>query len=130
MRKPTYTVTATRNGPWWAISVRELASVHTQTRRLDKVETMAREAISLSLDAAQDSFDVAVHVELASLGSLQAPIEEATRARQAAAKSQDLSAASMRRAVAQIRGAGYTARDAGMLLGLSNQRVSQIERDE
>jgi transcriptional regulator with XRE-family HTH domain len=34
----------------------------------------------------------------------------------------------MRRAVADIRRAGYTARDAGVLLGVSNQRISQIER--
>ena len=34
----------------------------------------------------------------------------------------------MRHAVREVRSAGYTARDAGMLLGVSNQRISQIER--
>ena len=38
--------------------------------------------------------------------------------------------ASLRTAVREIRTAGYTARDAGMLLGLSNQRISQIEHEE
>jgi DNA-binding XRE family transcriptional regulator len=34
----------------------------------------------------------------------------------------------MRHAVSEVRASGYTSRDAGLLLGLSNQRISQIER--
>jgi DNA-binding XRE family transcriptional regulator len=34
----------------------------------------------------------------------------------------------MRHAVSEVRNLGYTARDAGLLLGVSNQRISQIER--
>jgi DNA-directed RNA polymerase specialized sigma subunit len=34
----------------------------------------------------------------------------------------------MRHAVGEIRSSGYTSRDAGMLLGVSNQRISQIQR--
>jgi hypothetical protein len=40
-----------RSGRWWAISVPELKGVHTQARRLDQAEAMAREAIALMLDA-------------------------------------------------------------------------------
>jgi hypothetical protein len=130
MLKPTYRVTAVRNGRWWAITVRELASVHTQARRLDMVESMAREAIALALRAPDDSFDIAVQTDLASLGVLQAPIEDALRARKAAEHAQDQAYAAVRRAVREIRSAGYTARDAGMLLGLSNQRISQIEHED
>jgi predicted RNase H-like HicB family nuclease len=130
MLKPTYRVTAARAGRWWMISVRELAAVHSQTRRLDAVEPMAREAISLALRAPEDSFDVAVQKDLNSLGVLQAPIEDALRARETAEKAQQQASAAVRRAVREIRAAGYTARDAGMLLGLSNQRISQIEHEE
>jgi hypothetical protein len=112
------------------ISVRELAAVHAQARRLDMVESMAREAIGLTLRAPDDSFDVAVQTDLSSLGNLQAPVEDALRAREAAAKAQEHASVAVRRAVREIRAAGYTARDAGMLLGLSNQRISQIEHDE
>jgi hypothetical protein len=111
------------------ISVRELSAVHSQTRRLDMVESMAREAIALALRASEDSFDVSVHTDLASLGDLQAPVEDALRAREAADKAQAQAYASLRAAVHEIRAAGYTARDAGMLLGLSNQRISQIENE-
>lgn|ERR1035437_7150566 len=130
MLKPTYRVTAARAGRWWMISVRELAAVHAQARRLDMVESMAREAIGLTLRAPDDSFDVAVQTDLSSLGNLQAPVEDALRAREAAAKAQEHASVAVRRAVREIRAAGYTARDAGMLLGLSNQRISQIEHDE
>jgi len=130
MLKPAYRVTATRTGRWWSISVRELSGVHAQARRLDMVEWMAREAISVALKAPEDSFDIAVQTDLTSLGTLQTPIEEALRAREAAEKAQAQAFAAVRRAVHEIRSAGYTARDAGMLLGLSNQRISQIENED
>lgn len=128
MVKPTYAVRAVRSGRWWAIDVRELRNVHTQARRLDQVESMAREAIAVSLQAPDDSFDVALQVEMPSLGALQPAIEQALRAREAADQAQARAAAAVRQAVAEIRGGGYTSRDAGMLLGYSNQRISQIER--
>ncbi len=128
MLKPVYRVTAARAGRWWTVNVRELSAVHTQARRLDMVESMAREAIALALRTPQDSFDIAMQTDLASLGSLRTPVEEALSARNASERAQEHASASMRRAVQEIRSAGYSARDAGMLLGLSNQRISQIER--
>ena len=126
--KPIYEARASRFGRWWSVDVRQLHGVHVQARRLDQVEAMAREAICVDLQADSDSFDVAVQVDYASLGALQAPIEQATRAREAADKAQARATEAMRRAVADIRSAGYTARDAGVLLGVSNQRISQIEQ--
>ena len=130
MLKPLYRVTAVRTGRWWIISVRELRAVHAQARRLDMAESISREAIALALGAPPDSFDVALTADLGSLGGLKAPIEEALSARKAAEHAQELAAAAVRRAVGEIRAAGYSARDAGMLLGLSNQRISQIEHQE
>jgi hypothetical protein len=128
MLKPIYTVRASRNGRWWAIEVRELRGIHEQARRLDQVDSVVREAIARMLQTPVDSFDVAVQVDLPSLGALQSTVEEALRAREAAEKAQRRASQTMRSAVREIRGATYTARDAGVLLGLSNQRISQIER--
>lgn len=128
MSKPIYEAKAFRFGRWWSVDVRQLRGVHVQARRLDLVEALVREAICVDLQADSDSFDVAVQVDYASLGGLQLTVEEATRARDAADKAQLRATESMRRAVADIRRAGYTARDAGVLLGVSNQRISQIER--
>ena len=58
--RPTYTVNAERSGAWWAITVAELPGVFSQARRLDQIESMARDAIALWLDSPKDSFDVTV----------------------------------------------------------------------
>ena len=128
--KQTYRVTAVRSGRWWAIEVPDLRGIHSQARRLDQVEAMAREAIALILAVPEDSFDVSIQTDLASLGALQASIEEALKAREAAELAQDRASTTMRHAVGEIRSSGYTSRDAGVLLGLSNQRISQIEHQD
>lgn len=51
---------AQRDGSWWAITVPELDGVFSQARRLDRVEYMARDVISLMLEVPADSFDVDV----------------------------------------------------------------------
>jgi len=61
---PTYTATAQRDGSWWAIRVVELPGVFSQARRLDRVEYMARDAISLLLEVDPGSFDVVVREQL------------------------------------------------------------------
>ncbi len=128
MVKPAYEARAARRGRWWSIDIRQLNGVHAQARRLDQVDSMAREAVAMALEAEIDSFDVVVHVDYASLGVLKSTVEEAVRAREAADTAQSRATHAMRRAVSGLRSAGYTARDAGMLLGVSNQRISQIER--
>ncbi|MGD0019572.1 MAG: hypothetical protein ABSD62_10000 [Candidatus Limnocylindrales bacterium] len=128
MMKPTYRVTAVRSGRWWAIEAPQLRGVHSQARRLDQVDSMAREAIALMLDVPEDSFDVTIEPDLASLGALQVSIQEALEARQTAEQAHDRASTAMRHAVGEIRSSGYTSRDAGMLLGVSNQRISQIQR--
>jgi len=89
---------------------------------------MAREAISLILNAPEDSFDVVVEPNLDSLGGVRKAVEAALRERERANAAQDAASTAMRHAVSEIRDSGYTSRDAGMLLGVSNQRISQIER--
>jgi predicted RNase H-like HicB family nuclease len=126
--RPTYKVTAVRSGRWWAIEVPELRGVSSQARRLDQVKSMAREVIALMLNVPEDSFDITVEPDLDSLGGVRGAIEAALRERKRANAAQDAASTAMRHAVSEIRGSGYTSRDAGMLLGLSNQRISQIER--
>src|ERR1035437_539220 len=107
MGKPTYEARAARNGRWWSIEVRQLRDVHSQARRLDRVESMAREAIAVALQAAGDSFDVVVQVDYTSLGALQPTVEEAVRAREAADKAQTRPSPRMRAPAAAIPRAGY-----------------------
>ncbi len=43
----TYTAVATRDEGWWTISVKEVPGLFTQTRRLDQIEDMVRDALIL-----------------------------------------------------------------------------------
>ena len=123
-----YTVTAVRRGKWWALDVPALHGVQSQARRLDQADAKIRDAVAMTLDVPEDSFDLAIEPRLESMGDLGVTIAGALRARQAAEDAQRASSIAMRQAVLEIRDAGYSARDAGILLGVSDQRISQIER--
>jgi predicted RNase H-like HicB family nuclease len=123
-----YHVRATRTGRWWAILVDELPAVHSQARRLDQIQSVAREAIALVLAVLEDSFDIQIQPDLASLVELKELIEETLRAREASDAARSRASAAMRHAVRELRDSGYTSRDPGALLGASNQRISQIDK--
>ena len=92
-----FDVTASRSQGWWAIHTNVPgASVWTQARRLDQVEATAREAIGLALDAAQDSFEL----------NIAQVVPEGIRH--------------------EVELARNTVRDAGCLMNLSSQRISQL----
>jgi len=116
----TYTAVARRVGAWWAISVPELKGVHTQAKRLDRVEATARDAIALMLDVPADSVKVMVCPEIPS------EVNEALAARDAASRAEEYAAAMLRNAVRVLLDWGMTVRDTATLLMLSPARISQI----
>lgn len=126
--KPSYRATARREGRWWFVQVPAEQGLNTQVRRLDQAEAMIREVISLVRHVPEDSFDVVVDTDLHSLGGVRAAVEAALREREGAHAAQEAASTAMRHAVSAIRAAGYTSRDSGVLLRVSNQRVSQIAR--
>lgn len=126
--KPGYRATASRDGRWWFVHVAGEQGLYTQVRRLDQAEAMIREVIALMLEVPEDSFDVVVEPDLASLGGVREAVEAALVERERANAAQEAASSAMRHAVSEIRASGYTSRDAGMLLGVSNQRISQIAR--
>jgi predicted RNase H-like HicB family nuclease len=116
----TYTAICRRSGDWWAVTVPELKGVHTQAKRLNQVEAMVREAIALFLDAPADSFDITVKPEVPPATAA------AIKARREAADAEARANAATMAAVMELLERGLTVRDAGSLLDLSPQRVSQI----
>ncbi|MBW1601348.1 hypothetical protein JJV70_04360 [Streptomyces sp. JJ66] len=121
-----YRVTARRTGDWWALEVPELPGVFTQAKRLDQAETVASEAIAVMLDVAPG--DVRVEVEPVLSRDAREALAHLAAARAAAAdavvgeKSAALEAAAvLTRELSQ--------RDAGRLLGVSFQRVSQLLKE-
>lgn len=124
----TYTVTATREDGWWVlladVGTRTIA---TQAKRLDQADEMAREAIAMALDVSEDSFDIDVHVDLGD--ELAGQLQRTKQVSEAAAAKQAEASARMRAMAHLLRDQGYTVRDAGRLMDVSSQRVSQLLAD-
>ena len=120
----TYTVDAERAGTWWALSVREAPDIHTQVKRIDQAEDMAREAIALTLEVEPTSFDVNVITRYDDESAGHLEDFEAHRNRAARAKAEadacDIATARM------MRDAGYSLRDIAAGMHLSYQRVHQL----
>ena len=120
----TYTAEVELSGGWWSITIPELHGVFSQAKRLDRVEYMARDAISLWLEVAPDSFDIVVKEVLDP--STEASIRAADRARRTAADAQHEASITLRSAARLLREQGLPQRDIGRLLKLSHQRVAQL----
>ena len=119
----TFDVTVEREGRWWVFAIPELGTGG-QARSLAEVEYEAQGVASMWLDVAPEA--VAVKV------SVQAPAEalaewEAADRDEAAARAAQASAAARRRAVVLQLRQDMSAADAGAVLGISRQRVYQLE---
>ncbi len=125
MKRKTYTARCQRSGDWWAISVPEVRGVHTQARRLEKAEAMVRDAIALFLDVPSDSFDVRIEPVLPR--DLQGKVGRARKVRgEAEVLQREAAIASAEVAADLVQTAHLTVRDAGRVLGLSHQRITQL----
>ncbi len=125
MKRKSYTARCRRSGDWWAISVPELRGVHTQARRLEKAEAMVRDAIALFLDVPSDSFDVRIEPVLPR--DLQGKVGRARKVRgEAEVLQREAAIASAEVAADLVQTAHLTVRDAGRVLGLSHQRITQL----
>ena len=118
-------VKASRSQGWWAIHANVPgASVWTQARRLDQVEATAREAISLALDTAQDSFELSIAPVVPE--GIRHEVELARNTARLAAIAQTIATTLNQHAAVSLTAEGYTVRDAGYLMNLSSQRISQL----
>lgn len=117
----TYIAKAVRSGKWWAISVDGVSGAHTQARRIDKIEALAREAVALVLGVPEDSFDVVVRLE-----GLPHIAACAVAARQAAEAAEAEAEKAVNSAVVSLKGEGFSVRDIAAMLKLSPQRISQL----
>jgi hypothetical protein len=122
--RPAYTVTAKRDGRWWFVRVHEIPGAITQARRLDQVDAMARDVVSLLLDVKPDSFDLEVRAALPE--DVQTELARARDLQQQAERTQAEAATLVRDVARRLRGQGLTVADVGAVLGVSFQRASQL----
>lgn len=120
-----YAVSAERDGSHWFLRVDDVPGVFSQVRRLDQAEGMARDAIAAFLDIPADGFDIAVAVMLPP--DLRQDVADVVDLRDAIDRTEREYAQRTRRlATRLVQGEGMTVREAGRVLGLSYQRVSQL----
>lgn len=121
----TYDVQVIRDGRWWMIEIPELDGV-TQARRLDEVESMAREYIAVTLDLPLSKVAVSVSgIEVEGQDFLGSKSIVAALREQA--REVEETAAALTRALATVlTDAKVPMRDVSQVLGVSHQRVSQI----
>lgn len=121
----TYDVTVEREGRWWVFRIPELGTGG-QAKSLAEVAYEAQGVAAMWLDVEPETLAVAVTVAGpdAALREWAAADQDEEDARKA------ISAAAARRraVVANLRADGWTAADAGRVLGISKQRVYAIEK--
>ncbi|MHB1235672.1 MAG: antitoxin HicB [Microbacteriaceae bacterium] len=125
MSKRTFEVVAERDGRWWVFDIPELGTGG-QAHNLAEVEYEAQgvAAMWLNVEPATVTVTVAVKGQERTLTEWITAEHDEEEARRAQAR-----AAARRRAVVRsLRAEGYSAPDAGRILGISKQRVYQIER--
>ncbi len=122
----TYDVTVQLDGRWWLVQVPALDTVG-QARSLKESGVVAREVIGLWLDVDPDTIDVRVTIEIPE--PARTTWESARRNAEEARRHEREASRLARQTVAALRGQGFTVRDAGAMLGLSPQRIHQLDHD-
>jgi predicted XRE-type DNA-binding protein len=120
----TYQVTVRRDGKWWYFEIPEI-DMSGQAHRLTAVEFEAVDIIATWLQVDAGSITVELDVEVPA--DVTESWSEAKR-RETVAREENAAAAVLaRQAVQRLRDAGMSQAEAGRLLGVSVQRVSQLE---
>ena len=128
MAKKVYTARAAKAGNWWAVRVPEVPGVFSQARTLERVEYMARDALSAFLDVAPDSFDVVVDVDLPRM--LRGELDRLRGLRTTLERARLEYAALSAKLTAELAHEGMTVRDIGGVLGVSHQYASRLARSD
>lgn len=121
-----YRVTARRVGEWWALEVPDLPGVFSQAKRLERADEAAREAIAVMLDV--DPTEVEVTIQPVLSDEEQKVLAQVEQAQEAARTAAENERRAMREAAA-VLARDLSQRDAGQLLGVSFQRVSQLLKE-
>ena len=122
----TYAAFVQRADRAWHIELPGVPGAFAQARRLTDVEHAARDAIARQLDVRADSFAVDVQI----IDPVDGLAEQVRQAREQAERAQSAADALMRGAAHRYAEQGLTTRDIAALLGVSQQWVSILIRQE
>ena len=119
-----FTARATRDEGWWTVTVDEVPGLFTQTRRLDQIPGMVRDALTLFQDITEDA--KGAEVTVVPEGPAAEAAHEAAELRERAREAQSQATASMQAAARELSAGGLTFRDIGSLLGVSYQQAQKL----
>lgn len=120
----TYQVDVRRDGRWWFFQIPAI-DLSGQARKLSEVEFEATDIIATWLQVPHESVAVSVNVDVPE--AVSAAWEEAKRL-EGHAREENVAAGRLaRQAVQLLRSEGMSQADTSQLLGVSVQRVSQLE---
>ena len=120
----SYTVTVSREEPWWVAVVDGLPGGATEARRLSQLETEVRDLIAGLTDTTEDAFDLDWSYDLPP--ELARPVRQFVAARTRRQAAERDYATAQAHAVDALTAAHVSVRDAAELLGLSYQRIAQV----
>lgn len=124
----TFVVTRDETGHWIG---RGPDGIHSFARRLDLLPQRLREAIAVAYDVEPPSLDeITLRIDYEHLGlppEVTACVRTAVALRHEIARTEVTLAESTRSSVSALSEAGLTVRDIGGLLGITHQRVHQLQ---
>lgn len=109
---------------WWTVTVAGVAGCVSQGRSIAQARTRIREALALVLDVDEDAFELRDDLRLPE--GLKKRIVTYRKRKEASDREAEAASALSREVVRALLGAGYSTRDAGEALGLSQARVAQL----
>ncbi|GAA0443683.1 hypothetical protein Acor_27630 [Acrocarpospora corrugata] len=124
----TYRIVASRDEDWWGLVISGPALKrphHTQVKRLEQAEEMARDLVTLMLDVEEADLTATFEVTLSD-EDVVTELREALEARQQAELARAKAASRTHSTVADLNRRGYVQRDIGFLLGISHQAVGKL----
>ncbi|MGM7671437.1 antitoxin HicB [Microbacterium sp. A93] len=125
MSAQRFEVKVERDGKWWVFEIPELGTGG-QARSLGEVSSEAQGVAAMWLDVSPEA--VAVNVSVAGPAEALAEWAAAELDEEEARRAQARAAARRRAVVRELRGQSYSAPDVGRVLGISKQRVYQLEK--
>jgi predicted transcriptional regulator len=127
-KRDTYTITASRSDGWWALTVSGPGlkrGYHTQVRRLEQAEEMARDLVATMLDVHVSELDLDFELTVAD-DEVATELEATLATRLVATLVRQRAAEATQATVADLARRGYVHRDIGYLLGMSHQAVGKL----
>lgn len=122
----TFTALTERSEGWWVIQLKEDPGLLTQTRRLDQIPDMVRDALELFPELTDDPYKDIVNIEFREGEAIADIANQAVQANQKAKQAQEEASPLMRQAAAELSKKGLSYRDIGTLLGVSFQRAQKL----